>query len=189
MAKQYKNVRTMISDISDNKEFNESLKKEIDARDLSRALSALRNAKNLSESNLVAKAGLSKVDIQRIESSRDFDLTIGDIVKYSESIGMKLEVGFSDKGTTIAHQIKYHYFHMMILLDKLLEICKGDQDIEKGVSSFTKEVYENVTSGLLKIVERAERLGGKQTKQSDEPGLVILSPSKSPDLRREMASH
>jgi transcriptional regulator with XRE-family HTH domain len=175
MAKQYFNVNSMISDISDDKEFNKSLEKELYARRLSRILAAMRNEKNLSEEDVAKKMGVSKEEIEKIESSRDSVLNIGSIAQYSGAVGMRVEIGFTDKRLSTVDQVKYHYFRIKILLEKLLKMCKGDKDMEIAASKFTKEVFANITMGLLEYVQRAE-LEEAKTKEKKEEGTLFISP-------------
>lgn len=139
----------MIEDISDDKDFNESLKKEIKGKQISKVLFAMRCKLGLTQSQLAEKTNLSQGKISKIENSHDMDLTMKDLVKYCSALNMQVEIGFSDMRMTMADRVKYHYFELKNLLDEMRSLAKGDRAIEEGVKNFTTEAFLNVSSGLL----------------------------------------
>lgn len=91
---------------------------------------------------------------------------------------MRLEIGFSDTRMTMADQVKYHYFRLRILLDKMREMARGDETIEKGVADFTKEAFMNISFGLLDCVQKASKT------KLPVPPLHVSTPVTMEDINR-----
>lgn len=149
MGKKYNTVLGMVNEISGDKDFNKSLEKEIKGRQISKTLFSMRCKRGLTQSQLAEKAHFSQGKISKIEKSFDTDLTMKDLAAYCSALNMRIEIGFTDMRMTLVDRVKYHYFMLRNLLDKMRDLAKGDKSMEEGVKKFTKEAFVNISFGLL----------------------------------------
>jgi transcriptional regulator with XRE-family HTH domain len=155
MGKQYGSVLDMVKDTSDSKELVKSLEQTINTRRIAKTLISLRCRAGLNQEEVAKKMKCSQGKISKIENAADADLTIGDVTGYCSAVNMTLEIGFSDRNMKMVDRVKYHYFKIKAILDKMLEMSKGDKQMEVGVHNFTKEVFVNATFGLLDCMKRS----------------------------------
>lgn len=153
--KKYNSVSDLIGDISSDKEFNKTLKNEIESRQIAKILIALRCKAGMGQKEFAQKVGCSQGKISKIENSYDMDLSIRDLAKYCNAAGMTLEIGFSDKNLTLKDRVIYHYFNLKIILEKIIELSKGDEVMEKGAEGFMFEALANIFNGLLECAHKA----------------------------------
>jgi transcriptional regulator with XRE-family HTH domain len=156
MDKQYKSVKELLNDVSDDKEFNNSAEKEFDKRQIAKTLFAMRCRAGLSQAEVAKKMGYTQGKVSKMENTPDTDLSIGDLVKYCSSLNMQLEVNFFDRRLTMADKVKYFYFQLKSLLDKIIEMAKGDETMERGVEKFDREAFVNINFGLIECLEKAK---------------------------------
>ena len=157
MAKQFSSVLDMVKDSTEDKNLVKSLEDLINSKQISKTLFALRCRANMSQDDVAKKMNCSQGKVSKIENTVDTDLTVHDLVQYCSAVNMRLEIGFSDARMTMADQVKYHYFRLKILLDKMREMARGNETIEKGVARFTKEAFMNISFGLLECVQKASK--------------------------------
>lgn len=170
MGKQYDNVIEMVKDISKDSEFNKSLEKEIKTRQISKTLFAMRCKSGLTQSQIAEKIKCSQGRVSKIENSYDIELTIKDLADYCTAIDMRLEIGFSNLGLTLADKVKFHYFKIRNLLDTMLGLARGDKTIEAGVEKFAKEAFVNISFGLLECLQKAK------LEKNDESPIYVSEP-------------
>ncbi len=170
MGKQYDNVIEMVKDISKDSEFNKSLEKEIKTRQISKTLFAMRCKSGLTQSQIAGKIKCSQGRVSKIENSYDIELTIKDLVDYCSVLDMRLDIGFSSIGLTLADRVKFHYYKIRELLDKILSLAKGDKTIEIGAENFAKEAFVNISVGLLECLRNAK------LEKNDESPIYVSEP-------------
>ena len=154
MDKKYTGVLEMINDISDNKDFNKSLEKEIKGKQISKTLFSMRCKRGLTQAQLAEKTNFSQGKISKIEHSFDTDLTIKDIAAYCSALNMQVEIGFSDMRITMGDRVKHCYFELKNLLDEMRNLSKGDKTMEEGARKFTEEAFFNISVGLLDCLRK-----------------------------------
>jgi transcriptional regulator with XRE-family HTH domain len=156
MEKQYKSVVEMLNDVSDDKDFNKSVENEINTKQIAKTLFAMRCKAGLSQAEIAKKMDCTQGKISKIENSLDVDISVGDLVKYCSAMNMQLEVNFFDRRLTMADKVKYCYFQLKTLLDKIIETAKGDEVMERGVEKFAREAFVNINFGLIECLEKAK---------------------------------
>lgn len=171
MAEQYKNVVELINDVSDDKDFNKSVEEEIKTRKIAKTLIAMRCKAELNQAEVAKKIGCTQGKISKMENSLNADFSIGDLVKYCAAVNMRLEVGFFDRRLNMTDKVKYCYFQLKALLDKIIEMAKGDETMERGVEKFAREAFVNINFGLIECLERA-----KVKKEIAAPPLHVSTP-------------
>lgn len=153
MKKRLKNVAEVINNLSDDKEFAKKAVAEINKSELSNLLFSLRCKKGLNQKEIAKKMGCSQSKISKIESSYDMDLFIGDIVLYSDALGLNFNVGLSEPMKKV-DLVKYHAIQMKMHLDDLVEMAKTDDDITHGVGSFCEEALDNTVRFITSSFEK-----------------------------------
>jgi transcriptional regulator with XRE-family HTH domain len=156
MEKQYKNVVEMLNDISDDKEFNKSVEKEINTKQIAKTLFAMRCKTGLNQAEIAKKMNCTQGKVSKMENSLDVDISVGDLVKYCSAVNMQLEVNFFDRRLKMADKVKYCYFQLKTLLDKIIEMEKGDEAMGRGVEKFAREAFVNISFGLIECLEKAK---------------------------------
>lgn len=119
MGKKYNTVLEMVNKLSEDKDFNKSLEKEIKGRQISKTLFAMRCKRGLTQSQLAEETHFSQGKISKIEKSFDTDLAIKDLAAYCSALNMRVEIGFSDMRMTMVNRVKYHFFELKNLLDEM----------------------------------------------------------------------
>jgi predicted XRE-type DNA-binding protein len=156
MEKQYKSVVEMVNDVSDDTEFNKSVEKEINTKQIAKTLFAMRCKAGLNQAEIAKKMECTQGKVSKMENALDTDISVGDLVKYCSAMNMQLEVNFFDRRLTMADKVKHFYFQLKALLDKIIETAKGDEVMERGVARFASEVFVNINFGLIECLEKAK---------------------------------
>jgi len=180
--KQYSSVSDLVKDSSADKAFAAELKEELQSRQISKALFAMRCRADLTQSDIAKKMNCSQGKVSKIEKSTDMQLSIGDIAAYSSAVGMRLEIGFSDFRMGMVDRVKWHFFQLKGLINQMLSMARGDEVMERGVAKFTTEAFVNVTIGLLECMKRAKPL----KKGSDQP-IHVSNPVSIEDLQTDQS--
>lgn len=154
MGNSYKSVLELHKDLAGSGDFTSTLEKDIKGRQVATAIFSVRNKLGITQKQLAHKMGLSQSAISKFESSPDEKITVGELLKFSRALGISTELVIYDKKMTAVDKVKYHWFKIKAELDGLRAMSDGDKAMEKGVSKFTEEAFVNITSGLLKCLER-----------------------------------
>ena len=105
MNKKYKNV----SDLIKSMDLPEERKKEqidyINARRLSRLLTVMRVKKGMNQKKAAEKCGCTQSRISKLEYKEDRKITIGELLDYSNALGLDLSVHFTPKKMKIVDRL------------------------------------------------------------------------------------
>ena len=144
MTKKFKNV----SDLIKSMDFPEERKKEqvdfINARHLSRLLTVMRTKKGMNQKQAAEKCGCTQSWISKIEYKEDRKITIGELLDYSDALGLEMSVVFLPKKMKIVDRVKLHAFEIEKLLQRLIKLSKGDKQMEKAATAFHSECLVNM---------------------------------------------
>ena len=156
IEKKYKNVAELLGEVSDDKEFNKSVENGINTKKIARMLFAMRCHAGLNQAQVAERMKCTQGKISKIENTLDVDISIGDLMNYCSAVNMRVEIGFFDKRLNMVETVKYYYFRLKGLLDKLIDSAKGDEVMERGVEKFTREAFCNITVGLIQCLQKAK---------------------------------
>ena len=182
MAKKYSSVLDLVKDTSTDKAFNQSFETLIKSKQIAKALFSLRSKAKMSQEDVAKKMNCTQGKISKIERSNDLDFSIDDLVRYCSAVNMKLEIGFSDSRMELVDRVKYHYFMLKNLLEGMREMANGDETLEKGVETFTKEAFVNISFGLLECVQNASK------KNKIQSPLHVSNPVSLNNINQELNS-
>jgi transcriptional regulator with XRE-family HTH domain len=178
MAESFKSVAEMVSAISGDKNFSQSIEKELRKRRIATNLFALRNRFGLSQKELAQKIGITQSKISKIENSYDLDFSISDIVKFCSALNMGLEIGFIDKRATKVEMVKYHFSQLLRRLEELREMAKGDRTMEDGVRQFHFEAFANIVPRMFDCLNKV------MPKKAEGEAIHVSSPTTLNDLKK-----
>ena len=162
----------------EDKELSSAISREISEQKLATTLFTMRNHEGMTQEQVARKMGCSQSAVSKLEHATDEQITIGDIVRYSSALGLKLTVQFR-KNMNAVESVKYHFFHIKKHLDHLRELAKADSDIRKGVDKFYNEWLLN----MLQLYKAGKtELSRKKTRfVTQKPVLEVNAPEHIPD--------
>lgn len=178
MTKKYKSVSGMIQHLSTDENFKNLAEKEIREKQLSKLLFFLRNQQKLSQKEMAQRTGYSQSKISKIESSRDIDLSMKDLLAYAKALKLQLEIGYRNPNQKLVDDIKHHAFKMIAGLEQLCSLAKDDPEMVEGVRKFHAEALMNV---LSLISASYQKLPAKEKSKKEETlPLHVSTPPLSP---------
>lgn len=145
MAKQYKTVAEMVQAMDLPAAQKKRQIEYLHARRLSRMLAVMRAQKEMSQTQASRKLGWSQGRVSKLEKKEDRAVSVGDLLDYSEMLGMQLSISFQPSKMKIVDQIKTHASEMQALMQRLVRLCKGDDKaMTDGVERFHDECLVNL---------------------------------------------
>lgn len=153
MNKKYKSVSDLIKSMDLPKERQQEQIDYINARRLSRLLTVMRSQQGMNQQQAAEKCGCTQSRISKLEYKEDRKITIGELLDYSDALGLDLSVMFLPKKMKIVDRVKLHAFRIEQLLQRLVKLSKGDKKMEKAAASFHGECLVN----LLSIVGNSQK--------------------------------
>jgi transcriptional regulator with XRE-family HTH domain len=146
----------MIKGLSRDESFKKDVLRKISENRLSKFLSFLRCDGKLTQQELAAKIGCTQGRISKIESAKDGELSLADMLDYAKALNLELEIGVRKKNTRYVDMVKYHVFQMEKYLNLMAGMVKGDDAIGKGVKAFHLEAFVNACHKILKSMAKIE---------------------------------
>ena len=168
MNKKYKSVSDLIKSMDLPKERQQEQIDYINARRLSRLLTVMRSQQGMNQQQASEKCGCSQSRISKLEYKEDRKITIGELLDYSDALGMDMSVMFIPKKLKIVDRVKMHAFQIEQLLQRLVKLSKGDKKMEKAATAFHSECLVN----MLSIVGNSQ----KAIRPSKEKELTVVGP-------------
>jgi predicted XRE-type DNA-binding protein len=147
--KRYHEVSQMVRETSESQDFSEAFDKRLARRQLIKSLLLLRASQGLSQEDIANKIKCSQSRVSKLEASEDCDLRIGDVLNYGSALGLQMQVVCFKKGMVVADQVKYHFFQMKELMEKMVTLANDDPVIAKGVARFFTEASVNLFAMLV----------------------------------------
>lgn len=144
MAKRYKNVAEMVQGMDLPADQKKRQIEYLHARRLSRMLAVLRAQKEMSQKQAAIKLGWSQGRISKLEAKEDRKIAVGDLLDYANMLGLQMAISFQPEKVKIVDQVKAHAFEMQKLLQQLVKLCKGDDEMAKGVENFHDQCLVNL---------------------------------------------
>lgn len=110
---------------------------------VSRVLAALRSKAGLTQQEMAVKLGRSQGYVSKLESGRDDDITLAEIMAYAQVLNEPIGFVF---GPEIDHvrAIKMHAFAMRDRMMALAKIASQDEQLEREIQKFYGEAFLNI---------------------------------------------
>jgi transcriptional regulator with XRE-family HTH domain len=134
--------------------FADAFEARLHRRRIVKDLMVLRAGRGLSQGDIASKMGCSQSRISKLESSTDFDLTLGDLARYAGAVGFRVGVVLEPRDTTVVERVKNLAFQIKHELDRLAGLAAGDQKIARGVAGFFNEAFFNLVRILQGSAEK-----------------------------------
>lgn len=169
-GKKYRNATDFIEDILEAEEDFESLKQQMQSRQIVKALATIRVERGLTQKNVADVMGQTQGKISRIENGVDADLKISDIVSYAKATGIEITMLLSDRNQSLVARVKHHALEIQMALVELSKLAHQDDEIARGVAKFHVEAFCNITRLLA---EAAKKLPGSNNRVNEDHIRVV----------------
>jgi len=153
MTKQYNSVADVLKSMDLPAAQKKRQVEYIKARKLSRLLTVMRAHKKMSQKQAAEKLGWSQGRISKLETKEDRQISVGDLLDYSDALGIEMSLVFMPKRMKIVDRVKMHAFEMIKLLQRLVKLSKGDGKMEQGVAQFHAECMNN----LIRMIDDSQK--------------------------------
>lgn len=117
-------------------------------------LTTLRVTKGLTQADIATVMGCKQARVSKLESGIDADLKISDLEAYAKATKSEVTLMISDRGKSLAEQIKAHAFSIRNAFLKLVALAKKDDMIARGVAEFHMQAFHNINSFLAETAEK-----------------------------------
>jgi transcriptional regulator with XRE-family HTH domain len=152
--KRFSSVAEMVEAITEDQGFTDKVKEMIEERQLIKCLMTLRAMASLSQEGLAERMRCTQSRISKLENGVDFDLRLGDVCTYTESLGYEARLVISPRCATLADEVKYHAFAIKNLLDKIAAVSGEDRTIAQGAMGFFAETAYNLSRFIRGAITR-----------------------------------
>lgn len=156
--KKFASVVEMARGLGETPAFADELAKHLAQRQIIQELLAQRAAKGLSQKEIAEKLGCTQSRISKLESSSDVELSIGDLMKYADALGLRVGITLFKKDATSVDQVKHHAFCIKRLTDHLAHLAFTDATIAEGVVRFFNEAAFNLLDMLQNSAKKLPQL-------------------------------
>jgi transcriptional regulator with XRE-family HTH domain len=149
----------MVHDVSDDSTFADDMDRRLMQREIVKHLVALRSMKELSQGDIAKHLNCTQSRISKLESGTDDELSIGDLARYLDALGLSMRLVVTKKHCTAADEVKHHAFSIKRIMDELANLAVDDAPAARSVLNFMGEAAWNITrllresAGILNLPE------------------------------------
>jgi transcriptional regulator with XRE-family HTH domain len=167
--KSFSSVTEMLKDSGVEGEILDAVE-EVRHQQVANELAKMRVAKGLTQKQMAALIGCTQGRISKLETGRDEDLTLKDLLDYAKATDSGFQIGIGPR-LTLAESVKYHVFALKRNLDELVKLAnKGDDEIIKGIENFLEQVVFNLAFRLGQCLKSMPK-----RKSPDVPEIEVIS--------------
>lgn len=148
---RYRNVAEMVRDSSEKPAFAEELLKRLADRRLVKLLAVLRCRAGLSQPALADRLGCTPSKLAKLESGKDADVRIGELLSYTDATDHAIRLFFVPKRQTLLNEVEMHAGVIGSLLNRLVELVGDDP----RMADVAKAAVSTINYNLGKIVQKA----------------------------------
>lgn len=176
MSKRYDNVADVVKSMDLPAAQKQRQLDYIKDRQLSRLLTVMRVKKKMSQKQAAEKLGWSQGRVSKLEMKADRQISVGDLLDYSDALGIDMSLVFLPKKMKIVDRVKIHAIEMIKLLQRLVKLSKGDTEMERGVDQFHEECMNNL---ILMIGDSQKTLSPRAKKE-----LMVIGPQQMEQMMK-----
>jgi len=140
-GKRYRTTSEMLEDTDTPQEIIDSVK-EVEAQMVVPLLTGMRVSKGLTQRQLAQAIGCSQGRISKLESGRDEDLRLQDLIDYA--LAIEGSVWLTIGAPTLAEHIKLHVRALRQLFEELVDLGGEDHAINEGIDRFLDDLLVDV---------------------------------------------
>jgi transcriptional regulator with XRE-family HTH domain len=190
MTTETNDVAELAGALAGDSKAERSVKAEIAKSALVTTLLEARLAKKLTQEKVAASMRCDPSKVSRIESGNDFDLRLGDIIRYACALGLTVSVSFDDPSLPAAVRIKRSVFEIHSALEALAALAReagANDEITGKIRQFYGEVLINF---LVRYKDGFERLPPLISfPQDSDEGCHGEAPDPGPKTDRLLGVH
>ncbi|MDD3925308.1 MAG: helix-turn-helix transcriptional regulator [bacterium] len=146
MARRYSSVSEMAKHLTDDKDFQTQLDKEIAGKSMAKTLFVLRCSHGVTQKEMAERLGFTQSRISKLENAPIDAIKVSDLVAYAKALDLNLSIAFHQgqtKNTTSVDCVRFHTLQIKKHLDNLAKLAHKDDDIFAGVVKFYSETLVN----------------------------------------------
>ncbi len=154
----FETIAEMIRATTEDASFARDFEKRIYDRRILKELAVRRVSRGLSQGDIANLLGCTQSRISKLESMSDSDLTIGDLTKYANVFGLRLNILLIPTKTTPVSRAKMLAIELREELGHLTALAKKNQELGKVITTFFSETFPGfirTLQGLAKKLPRA----------------------------------
>jgi transcriptional regulator with XRE-family HTH domain len=177
--KRFSSVSSMLKSLGAEKETLDAVE-DVEKQQLTNMLIKMRVSRGMTQADVARFLGCTQGRISKLESGRDADLRLSDLLDYQRATGVPLNLMIGPKNH--AEAIKHHVFAMKRHLDALTKLAaENGGEIKDGITDFFDQVMWNV----------AIRLGEcqNQLKDTAEPSTSEIEIVSAPAISELTHTH
>jgi predicted XRE-type DNA-binding protein len=150
--KRYSKVSDMVQATA-SPDFAEAFEKHLAERQLVQKLQLMRAHSGLSQADVAERLQCTQSRISKLESGKDIDLSVGDLLGYVKATGYEVQLVFIKDDTKLVDEVKHHFFETKKLMEQLVKLADVDDAVAKGIAGFFGEACCNFVSMLIEKVK------------------------------------
>jgi transcriptional regulator with XRE-family HTH domain len=116
-----------------------ALREFTEKRALVSKLASLRATAGLTQSELAKQSGCVQATISKLESGVDSEVTVANIEAYAKATGFEITILISQRGKSLAEEIKHHAICIREAFTQLFKLAHMDNLIAQGVAQLHAE--------------------------------------------------
>lgn len=160
----------MLEDSGADKDLIEAVE-DVRHQNVTNTLAKMRVAKGLTQKQMADLIGCTQGRISKLETGRDEDLRLKDILDYARATETGLQLGIGPQPNHV-QAVKYHVFALKRHLDELVNQAKGDDDdLTDAIKDFLEE--EVVFNVALRLGQCLKSL--PKSEPADAPEIEVIS--------------
>ena len=178
MSTEQKNTRTidLLKSAGADEELVQQTQSISEGTRLSRILFALRCKSGMTQGDVAERTGCAQSVISRIENSKDEDLSIGDIFKYTEALDLQLNIGFLNRRETLADRFRYHLHSLTKCAREILDLAGNDLKMLQGATDMFCDSANHFCKVLDKSANQLNAVAEKgEYKLENQKGSLIIN--------------
>ena len=168
-GKRYGTTSEMLEDTGTPQEIIDSVK-EVECQLVVPLLAGMRVGKGLTQKELAQAIGCSQGRISKLETSRDEDLRLQDLLDYTRALEGSLWITIG--APTLAERIKLHIRALRGLLEELVSLAGEDRTISEGINSFLDDIF--FETGRLVESSKKALANGEASRQKPELEIGVI---------------
>jgi transcriptional regulator with XRE-family HTH domain len=175
--KSFTSLREMLKDSGAEQELLDAVE-DVRHQQVTNTLAKMRVAKGLTQKQMAELIGCTQGRISKLETGRDEDLRLKDVLDYARATETGLQIGIGPQPTHV-QAIKHHVFALKRHLDELVKLANGGDDgLTKAIQAFLEE--EVVFNIALRLGQCLKAL--PKNNRPNVPEIEVISSSEADQL-------
>lgn len=158
----FETIAEMIRATTDDDSFARDLEKRIHDRRILKELAVRRVGRGLSQGDIAKLLGCTQSRISKLESMSDSDLTIGDLAKYANVFGLRLNILLIPTNTTPISRVRMLAVELREELKHLTALAKKNQELGKVITTIFSETFPGFIRTLQGLAKKVPQVPDEQ---------------------------